>query len=633
MKDVRRCCCWLVLVGGMVLMAGLQTAQAQVRVVAVLGEIAPDTSDPFVDFSTPVLNNNGETAFHGFVNEDEYFGGLWSEGDGGGLLRNVVMVGDPAPGTSGNFDDFSGPGLYFHLSDLGDVAFYGYAEDFSAEGVWTDRERPTNNVSPIALEGDTAPGTTDPNREFRFISPTGFNNIASQIAFYSSMPPTASPPGNFPSSGIFYEDIGLNLNKVAEVADFAPGTFRPSTGTEAQFDLFSFPAINDSGHVSFMAETNASSGVTSVGDAGVWTTSDDFTLKKVALHNETAPDSDLDGGGDRKFSILFRGGVTMNNAGDTAFIATLTDLYNGKLREGIWVSRNGGLEKVAIESQPAPGAGTNFDEITSDALIDGEGHVSFEATLEDGRDSLWSETATGLEPVAVEGDPAPGTSTTFSNFVRFAVNDSGAVVFYAELDDFSEGIWAQDAGGNLRRIIGQGDMIEVDIGDVREIEFVDFLALTGFLNSGGGGVTDGWNDSYQLAFHASFLDENGTSGVFVSDALTTPLGDMNGDGEVTEADIPFFVQALTDREAYDANVFLTPTISALPISADVVGDVDQDGAFNLGDVQAFKALFDGSGAATAIVPEPGALLMAIGGVAGFAYARRRGSLNRNRCLS
>jgi len=75
------------------------------------------------------------------------------------------------------------------------------------------------------------------------------------------------------------------------------------------------------------------------------------------------------------------------------------------------------------------------------------------------------------------------------------------------------------------------------------------------------------------------------------------LGDMNGDLVVDEDDVPLFVQALTNRNAYQ---------TAFPdINADFVGDFDNNGQLDLGDVKLFSQTVSNSTAANATsVPEP-----------------------------
>ncbi len=95
-------------------------------------------------------------------------------------------------------------------------------------------------------------------------------------------------------------------------------------------------------------------------------------------------------------------------------------------------------------------------------------------------------------------------------------------------------------------------------------------------------------------------------------------GDMNGDGVVDEEDAALFVQALTDRAAYDM---------AFPlINADIVGNVNLDGQFDFGDLVSFNGLYASGFASASAVPEPGVLAMMAWGWLGLCLRskRRRG---------
>ena len=107
----------------------------------------------------------------------------------------------------------------------------------------------------------------------------------------------------------------------------------------------------------------------------------------------------------------------------------------------------------------------------------------------------------------------------------------------------------------------------------------------------------GTGDLFKFNNGATFL------GATVGNANFAPLsvlGDMDGDLVVTAADAGLFVQALTDRASYDANGY--------SVDADLNGDVDQSGTFDLGDLIAFNAKFAGL-AATSTVPEPNAIVL------------------------
>lgn len=101
------------------------------------------------------------------------------------------------------------------------------------------------------------------------------------------------------------------------------------------------------------------------------------------------------------------------------------------------------------------------------------------------------------------------------------------------------------------------------------------------------------------------------------------LGDMNGDQQITEADINPFVLALSNPDDYFAFYPL--------VDADDFGDMNQDGNFNLGDVALFKAMFGSSSAANeafATVPEPASSLLLFSIVPALFLSRRKKHLEQ-----
>ena len=77
---------------------------------------------------------------------------------------------------------------------------------------------------------------------------------------------------------------------------------------------------------------------------------------------------------------------------------------------------------------------------------------------------------------------------------------------------------------------------------------------------------------------------------------------MNDDGAVNLADVAPFVLAMTSRNQYEA---LFPGVLA-----DVRGDIDSSGLFDVGDIGPFSQMLSASSPAVA-VPEPGGLPLAL----------------------
>ena len=78
-----------------------------------------------------------------------------------------------------------------------------------------------------------------------------------------------------------------------------------------------------------------------------------------------------------------------------------------------------------------------------------------------------------------------------------------------------------------------------------------------------------------VTFQATFAD--GSQGIFTSPVLSP--GDFNADGQVTSADIPAMLAALTDLNAYKADHNLSDTALL------ALGDFDNSGSFTNADIQ------------------------------------------------
>ena len=101
------------------------------------------------------------------------------------------------------------------------------------------------------------------------------------------------------------------------------------------------------------------------------------------------------------------------------------------------------------------------------------------------------------------------------------------------------------------------------------------------------------------------------------EVIVAMLGDLNGDGLVNLDDAGPFMLALTDRSAYDAQY--------QTVDADILGDMDLSGTFDVGDISALSLLLSPSSASATspAVPEPSSLVLVLLGAAGVMVSSRR----------
>jgi hypothetical protein len=526
------------------------------RTVALSGGQSPDTPSGavFSDLFLPVLNNAGETAFRGFLQQksggvtifnDE---GLWSEGSG--ALRLVARAGSQAPGAASGVN-FTGVSLDPAFNDAGHVAFIG---DLTLEngidglnyGVWSDD---SGALALVARKGQQAPGTNS-GQTFSGLGHPWLNN-AGQIAFQAALEIGKNGVTEDNYQGIWRGETNA-LSIVVRQGDQAPGA--PDGARFQDFERFAF---NEAGRTVGVASLRTGAGgVTAANDAGIWAERAG-ALQLVAREGDQAPGTPLGavfGGVDRElFKASVFGDPAINTAGRTAFRGWLLPESGGVSHEnlrGIWSDLTGGLLLVARQGNQAPQAPPDaVFETFNDPVVNDAGHISFAATLrigsggvEDPNSSgIWAGPPDNLRLVARQGSQAPGTpaGAKFGTLLLHSLNRVGQSAFWTALqsgdggvtshNDF--GIWAEDRSGALRLIIREGDVIDVDDGpqqDLRTVRSLSFNANSFDIRS------SGFNDLGQLAFVAWFTD--GSEGIFVSNLASLLPGDFNNDAVVDARD-------------------------------------------------------------------------------------------------
>jgi hypothetical protein len=304
------------------------------------------------------------------------------------------------------------------------------------------------------------------------------------------------------------------------------------------FHRFHSLAFNAAGAAAFDA-TIRELAAANQADDGIWVKSDE--LEVVALGGPPGSEGAAPAPGTpANFSSLSTD-IVNDAAGRVAFAATIgfSPAVNATNNTGIWsgMAGVGELELLIREGDQAPGtsAGVLIGDLDGNfSVIINGGRVAFNADLTgagvDGTNNTgtWSTALGTLTLVAREGDPAPGTDTTFLGVGYPAMNTAGQVAFGGVLtlpdpQDADLGIWIQDASGVVRLVIRDNDQIELAPGDFRTISDVT-VGLVGTGGEGGRGTT--LNDAGRIVFTGFLSDRRG---IFITPDSGGP-GGIDGGG-------------------------------------------------------------------------------------------------------
>ncbi|MDT8999402.1 hypothetical protein RQP53_09005 [Paucibacter sp. APW11] len=391
--------------------------------IALQGQSAPGAGGgTFTSFVAPVLNQAGQTAFR--VNITGGSSAIYRSGSGG-VLTAIGLEGQTATGAgAGTFSGFGNP----MLNDAGQTAFEGFISGASStSGIY--RSSSGSTLTAIALRGQSAPGAGAGT--FSVFNDLVLNQ-AGQMAFRASI------TGGSSTRGIYRSNGASTLTAIALTGQSAAGA---GAGT---FFGFGELALNDVGQAAFQASITGGSS-----NQGIYRSSSGGTLAAIVLAGQSAT-----GAGGGTFSSFDR--PVLNQAGQTAFQASIT---GGSSNQGIYrSSSDSALTAIAVQGQSAPGAGAGtFSSLFSPMLNEG-GQAAFRAVITGGSSNDGLFASDGIDTVAVQlqGAALAGKTVSFTTMSSGALNLHGQVAYLADFTDGTQGTflftpalrWRSSASGS-----------------------------------------------------------------------------------------------------------------------------------------------------------------------------------------
>ena len=510
--------------------------------------------------------------------------------------RTVVLTGQPAPGQAEGvvFGQLTTPLnhalLVPRIDQAGRVAFQamlaGPGVDASNfQSMWADEN---GQLALLARGGQPAPGTPDgvvfvgvPSLEVPF--PPEF--AGGQAAFFATL---AGPGVGILNDEGSWAGPPSALRLVAREDDPAPGLPGVRFG-------FPFARISESGVV-FVSTDLRGAGVSGTSNSSLWTDRSgalELVFREGAPAPLTEPGTIFGDTQNTGTAGVFRF-VTFDDQANLAVVARVigpaVDSFNDEL---LYVERDGALELVVREGDPAPGlghgvtvGGNSVSLLLQFVSLNNNGRVAFNARLGGSastQTAMFSDRGGALLAEVAPGDPAPGTSFDFSFWGSPLLNNANQIAFAAALPDndgdpFTPppfGIWT-DAGGALDAALLPGDTttegevvtsaalagfntagqilttvgiqsptfrtgiaLRTPAGDLRRVAFIGDL----FDVSRDGQdmrevirvINGGLNENGAIAFRLDFA--GGSSGHFVATVAGAPAGDLDGDGDVDLTDL------------------------------------------------------------------------------------------------
>ena len=425
-------------------------------IVAATNDPAPGIAfGTFNRFSGANINNLDAAAFRSSVLSLGFPSvGIWTNGLG--PLRLVARTGQFAPGAGFSIFSNLGDPVYNsadHVGFLGALQLGGAVTPSNFLGVWSDA---SGFLSLVARTGSVAPGTKTA------LNPAG----AKFISFSRIVLPdlgrltilASARVGSLVKQGVW---IG-NTQGQLKLLFRAGGTLKLSgvTRTISSFTTLSTPNGEGRGYnnrgtlVAVVTFTDGVQALVTVTQSGV--------ARAFAFRNGTTP-------GIKGSKYLSFGIPVINDLGRPAYLARFSG-PGTTLRQGIWSAVGQNPSLVTRTGLVAPGGLETFASL-GNPVSNNAGQVAFNATLTGGITGVWANTNGFLSLVARSQSQAPDVpfGAVFSQFRRVALPDQGGAVILADLvigpggvtPANSQGIWAVDTFGTLRKIVRTGDTLTI----------------------------------------------------------------------------------------------------------------------------------------------------------------------------
>ena len=517
-------------------------------------------------------------------------------------FRTVAFSGLPAPGTN--------PGISFggFFGDLvisrdGSVAF---TSGLAGPGSGGDRAifyEDDGTLEILARRGDQAPGLS-PGVTF-----SGLNILsAGQPAMFALL---TGPGISGSNNTAIYSLSDGSLELIA--SEGAPAAF---AGSGVNFDSFFGTRANENGQFIAFNLLSNTSGTPSTISSVIF--GDSEGVEAVATAGSPAPGAGL--GVTFNLSSIFSDGSALNNAGGSAFQATLSS------GSGIFSNAGGSLQAIALEGTTAPGTplGTTFEPFAFTRLsLNDEGDISFVAGLSGGsRAGVFASSDGVVRNVAREGASVPesfGFLRFGASFFGQAINGNGQVALVTQLEN-APGLTFVTSLNDTEMLFENADQVlQQVVNENQEIPGVtDDSVLFNDLRF----VEIHTNKLGQLAFLSELrgpgVDSDSDLGLFfyVNDSLqtvvrTNDMFDVNDDPDVADlrriTSILFFGSNSGGEDGFRSRLSDTGDLlfsltfddgsSGVFVArpACLLGDVDVSGTVDFSDIAPFIAVLSGGG--------------------------------------